>query len=69
MTDRDRAEMQALLDQFRKAMARENAVLLFDHETRQRFGQMIAKAVQPRGSAFGYAANTVSRRVGLNDKD
>ena len=32
MTDRDRDEMQALLDQFRKAMARENEAQLFDQD-------------------------------------
>jgi hypothetical protein len=56
MTDRDRAEMQTLLEQFRRAMARRNDVLLYDHEAKQRVGEMIGKAVQPRGSAFGYAA-------------
>ena len=54
MTDRDRAEMQALLDQFRKAMARENEVQLFDHEARQRIGKMIGKATREGGSDFGY---------------
>jgi hypothetical protein len=54
MTDHDRAEMQGLLDQFRKAVAREHEVLLYDHEARQRIGDMIAGAVRQGGSAFGY---------------
>jgi hypothetical protein len=54
MTDLDRAEMRALCDHFRRAMAHENDVLLFDHETRQRFGQMIGSAVRQGGSEFEY---------------
>ena len=54
MADLDRAEMEALLDQFRRDMARENDVLLFDHEARQRIGEMIGKAVRQGGSEFEY---------------
>jgi hypothetical protein len=45
----DRAEMQALLDQFRKAMTRENDVLLYDREARIRIGEMIGSAVRQGG--------------------
>ena len=49
MDDRERAEMQALLDQFREAMARENAELLFDQAAKVRIGEAIGKAArQPR---------------------
>jgi low affinity Fe/Cu permease len=54
VTNLDRAEMQALLDQFRRDMARENDVLLFDHEARQRIGEMIGKAVRQGGSELEY---------------
>jgi hypothetical protein len=52
MTDRDRDEMQALLDQSRRAMARENKAPPFDQDAKQRIGEMIGKAQQ--GSEFGY---------------
>jgi len=45
MTDRDRADMAALCDHFRRDMRRENEVLLYDQEAKQRFGQMIGQAV------------------------
>ena len=48
----DRADMQALLDQFREAMSRESDVLLYDHEAKQRVGEMIGNAQQ--GWEFGY---------------
>ena len=35
MTDRDRTKMRALCHQFRVAIARENDVLLLDHEARR----------------------------------
>jgi hypothetical protein len=54
MTDRDRDEMQALLDQFRKAMARENEAQLFDQDARKRIGEMIGKATREGGADFGY---------------
>ena len=54
MTDRDRAEMRALCEQFRRNMARENDVLLFDHDAKQRIGKMIGSAVREGGSEFGY---------------
>jgi hypothetical protein len=38
MDDRDRAEMQALCDQFRREMAREVDEPLFDHDARARIG-------------------------------
>jgi hypothetical protein len=52
MTDRDRAEMRALCDQFRRDMERENYVLLYDQEAKQRGGRMIGRAQQ--GAEFGY---------------
>jgi hypothetical protein len=52
--DRDRAEMRALCDQFRELMARENEMLLFDQETRQRIGEAIGKAVRQGGSQFAF---------------
>jgi hypothetical protein len=54
MTDCERAEMRALADQFRQLMAREKEVQLFDHETRQRIGEAIGKAMRQGGSGFGY---------------
>jgi hypothetical protein len=39
MTDPDRAEMQALCELFRREMARENDVLLFDKEACVRIGR------------------------------
>jgi hypothetical protein len=53
-SDRDRAEMRALADRFRQLMVRENEVQLFDHETRQRIGEAIGKAMRQSGSDFGY---------------
>ena len=46
MTDRDRAEMRALCDQFRQSMARENDVLLYDQEARTRIGEMNGSATR-----------------------
>jgi hypothetical protein len=46
MTDRDRAEMQALLDQFRRGMAEEFDQPLFDKEARVRIGETIGKAAR-----------------------
>jgi hypothetical protein len=54
MTDCDRAEMRALCDQFRQAMARENDVLLYDREARMRTGEIIGSALHQGGSGFGY---------------
>jgi hypothetical protein len=54
MTDRDRPEMQALLDQFRKAVARENDVLQYDQDTKQRIGEMIGRATRWGRCDFGY---------------
>jgi hypothetical protein len=54
MTDRDRAELQTLLDQFHQSMARENGVLL-DHEAKHRIGEMVGRAVH--SGEFGYLRN------------
>jgi hypothetical protein len=54
--DRDRAEMRALCDQFRREMARENDVLLFDPAARARIGQMIGRAALA-GSEYGYPSS------------
>ena len=56
MDDRDRAEMQALCDQFRRTMARENDVLLYEHEATVRLGHMIGSAVRQGGSQFTYSS-------------
>ena len=56
MTDRDRAEMRVLCDQFRKLIARENDVLLFDRAARERIGQLIGRAALV-GSEYGYPAS------------
>jgi hypothetical protein len=42
MDDRDRAEMQALCDQFRREMAREVEHTLFNKEACERIGEMIS---------------------------
>jgi hypothetical protein len=52
MTDRDRAEMRALCDQFRRDMARENDVLLFDKESRERIGEAIGRAARQGRSDY-----------------
>lgn len=54
MTDRDRAEMRALCDQFRELMARQVEAPLFGNEARVRMGEMIATAVRRRGPEFAY---------------
>jgi hypothetical protein len=38
--------MGALCDAFRRSIARENEVLLYDHGAKQRFGEMIGKAMR-----------------------
>lgn len=45
-------QMRPLCEAFRHAMARENDVLLFDHEAKQQIGDMIGKA-QQGASEFG----------------
>jgi hypothetical protein len=52
MTDRDRAEMRALCDLFRQAIARQVDEPVFDHDARARIGQAIGSAVRDGGSAF-----------------
>jgi hypothetical protein len=52
MDDRDHAEMRALCDQFREAMARENDQLLFDQEARQRIGQIIGRSARQGRSDY-----------------
>jgi hypothetical protein len=56
MDDRDRAEMRALCDLFRRQMAHENDVLLFDRAAKERIGQMIGRAALV-GSEYGYPAS------------
>jgi hypothetical protein len=46
-------------------MARENDVLLFDHEARKRIGEMIGEAVQQGGSAFGCPSSDNLRLIRL----
>jgi hypothetical protein len=48
----DRAEMRALCDQFREAMARENDVLLYDKAARERIGEAIGRAVRKGRSDY-----------------
>lgn len=52
MTDRDRAEMRALCDQFRQLMSRKVDTPLYDHETRVRIGQMIGQAARQGRSDY-----------------
>ena len=54
MTDRDRAEMRALCDAFRKTIARENETLVFDPGAKQRIGEMIGRATWEGVADFGY---------------
>jgi hypothetical protein len=51
--DRDRAEMRALCDQFRREMARQVDEPLFDPAARARIGQMIGRAALA-GSQYAY---------------
>jgi hypothetical protein len=44
MDDRDRAELRALCDLFRRDMPRQVDEPPFDHDARQRIGQAIGKA-------------------------
>ena len=46
MTDHDRAEMQALCDQFRRMMVRKVDRALFDDDARKRIGEMIGQAAR-----------------------
>lgn len=52
MDDHDRAEMRALCDQFRQAMARQNEVALFDEAARIRIGTAIGKAARQGRSDY-----------------
>ena len=52
MTDGDRAEMQALCDQFRRDMAREIDEPPFDHDARARIGQAISRAASQGRSDY-----------------
>ena len=52
MDDRDRAEMQALCDQFRREMAREVDEPLFDHDARARIGQAIGRSARQGRSDY-----------------
>ena len=54
MDDRDRAELRALCDLFRRDMARQVDEPPFDHDAKQRIGQVIGKAGRQGGSEFGY---------------
>ncbi len=54
MDDRDRAEMQALCDEFRELMARDVDKQLFDDEARRRMGELIGSTARRGGSQFGY---------------
>jgi hypothetical protein len=50
--DRDRAEMRALCDQFRREMAREVERTLFNKEACQRIGEIISQAAQQGRSDY-----------------
>jgi hypothetical protein len=39
-------------------MALKNKVMLFDHEAKQRIGEMIGNAVRRGGSTFSYVSRT-----------
>jgi hypothetical protein len=56
MTDRDRAEMRALADQFRELMVRDVERTVFDKEACLRIGQMIGRAALV-GSECSYPAS------------
>jgi hypothetical protein len=56
MDDADRAEMRALCDAFRDAMARQIEEPVFDQEACQRIGWMIGRAALV-GSEYGYPAS------------
>ena len=51
---REHAEMQALLNQFREAMKRENDVMLYDQAAKERIGKAIGRA--SRQGRWDYAA-------------
>ena len=59
---KDRAEMKALLDQFREAMARENEALVYDKTARERIGEMIGRSTRPDGNVFAYLRRKASPR-------
>jgi hypothetical protein len=46
MDDRDRAEMRALCDQFRRTVTRQNEVAMFDEAARIRVGEAIGRAAR-----------------------
>jgi len=46
MDDRDRTEMQALCDLFRRAMACKVGPPVFDQESRERVGDMIGRSAR-----------------------
>jgi hypothetical protein len=52
MDDRDRDEMRALCDQFRRDMARQVDEQLFDQDVRARIGQVIGRAVRQGRSDY-----------------
>lgn len=56
MTDRDRAEMQALCEAFRRDMARENDAALSDQDARIRIGAAIGKAARHGRSDYAYGS-------------
>ena len=56
MDNPDRVEMQALCDQFRELMMREVEAPLFDHDVRQRIGEMISSVMRNGESQFAYSA-------------
>jgi hypothetical protein len=57
MDDRDRRELQALRDQFKELMQRDVELTVFDEDTCQRIGEMIARSARP-----GEAENSSRRR-------
>lgn len=59
VNDHDRAEMQALCDQFRELMQRDVERAVFDKEACQRIGEVIGRAAR-RGRS-DYAALQPSR--------
>jgi hypothetical protein len=59
MTDRDRAGMRALCDQFRTLIERQIERQLFEDDARQRLGEVISSAVRHGGPAFSYLSRKV----------
>ena len=63
MDDSDRGEMRALCDQFRELARRDVDPPLFDHDVRQRVGEMIGRAAR-QGRVAVRLLHQMTLRVG-----